>query len=853
MLQTLLRAGVVDGGLAAIPAWVLRADGLAADVDMDFANASYRGANLATGLAVSRASGGYAQNADGTLTWFGNNQPRIGVGTGLLIEEARINTCLQSQTLDHAYWSAQNLSVSPNSVTAPDGTLTADTLVESGVSSVQRLSTSGITLAISTTYTMSLYAKYVSRQWLRIGSVTGTSFQGHAWFDLLNGVVGTTQTTTGTIIGSKIEALANGWYRCSFTFTTAPASTSTNLNITPDNGNGQGFGTVSGQTRIWGVQVEVGSSVSSYIPTTAASVQRAADAVVSAGLLQSLLQGSAATVFGYMPEFASIASFPVILSGDGATNYMPQLVNSTLCRLYNGTQALDATLGMGAKWTTHPVRFAFSFDGSGRSNVAANGTVVTDANGIGARTTAPNIGRYNSGSGYANNYIERIAVWGSRISNTALKTLTVADPVLDVPSWVLNAGGVKASVDIDLANDRYWGDALSNLLSCSRASSGYAETVAGTLTSFGSNTLRRTDKGLLIEEARTNLILQSQTLDNAAWSATNAAVTANGVNAPDGTATADALIEQNGVGGTKTLSQSITKSANALLYAYSVYVKALGAGSARRLVMLLMNSLTTSGVYVTFDIGTQQTGTITAFGSGFSVTGATATIQPMANGWYRCVLMGVTSDTSTSIVPAFRLDNGSGTAALAQNYTGDGVSGLYLWGAQLEQAILFPTSYIPTTTVAVTRAADNITLAGAALSLLGGAAASVFAQVGAMPNGAAFPYVLNNNGGTIRFLNYINNTQVRATANSVALSAGFGSGGWLVGPSKMALAWDASGRSLVANNGTVVSDATSMAGATTIYVGTVNGATQALDAYITRLAIWSSRIANDNTLKGLTA
>lgn len=72
-----------------------------------------------------------------------------------------------------------------------------------------------------------------------------------------------------------------------------------------------------------------------------------------------------------------------------------------------------------------------------------------------------------------------------------------------VPAWVLSG----ASADLDFVSDRYFGGTLDSLLSCARASSGTAPDAAGNLTSFASNTLRRTSKGLLIEEARTNLAL----------------------------------------------------------------------------------------------------------------------------------------------------------------------------------------------------------------------------------------------------------------------------------------------------------------------------------------------------------
>ena len=64
-----------------------------------------------------------------------------------------------------------------------------------------------------------------------------------------------------------------------------------------------------------------------------------------------------------------------------------------------------------------------------------------------------------------------------------------------------------ATLDLDFANNRYFGVANGiNSLTVSRASSGYAEALDGTWVNFGNNIARRTDRGLLVEESRTNSI-----------------------------------------------------------------------------------------------------------------------------------------------------------------------------------------------------------------------------------------------------------------------------------------------------------------------------------------------------------
>jgi hypothetical protein len=241
-------------------------------------------------------------------------------------------------------------------------------------------------------------------------------------------------------------------------------------------------------------------------------------------------------------------------------------------------------------------------------------------------------------------------------------------------------------------------------LTVTRASSGYAETVAGALVSFASGVARRTDRGLLVEGAATNLFRGSQQFDGANWNPDRVTVATDNVIAPDGTLSADTLTVTSTSGSETGLRQTNTAQANATQYTASVFAK---YGSVRYLVLRNL----ASGVGGLFDqcaFFDLQNGTLGTRGSDYTAS----SIQSVGNGWYRCT---ATSTTVASIVASLFDIRVSDADATFANTTGRTVA---IWGAQLETGP-FATSQITTTAASVTRQADQITavLSGVAYPL----------------------------------------------------------------------------------------------------------------------------------------
>ena len=183
----------------------------------------------------------------------------------------------------------------------------------------------------------------------------------------------------------------------------------------------------------------------------------------------------------------------------------------------------------------------------------------------------------------------------------------------------------------------------------------------------------------LIEGVRTNTFLYSEDFSNATWLKERISVSSNVTTAPDGTSTADKLVEN-----TDNNSHRARQNANStqnVEYTLSYYLKASERTKARVFAAGL-----NANAY--FDL---STGSIIG-----APTLCAASIVSAGNGWYRCAITYTqTSATSAAQIHWVAILNAAGDFV----YTGDGTSGIFIWGAQLEIGVL--TDYIPTTTTAV--------------------------------------------------------------------------------------------------------------------------------------------------------
>jgi hypothetical protein len=203
---------------------------------------------------------------------------------------------------------------------------------------------------------------------------------------------------------------------------------------------------------------------------------------------------------------------------------------------------------------------------------------------------------------------------------------------------------------------------------------------SGDLTFTRASTATRVNAEGLVEGVRTNLALYSEEFDNAYWTKLGATITANAATSPDGTQNADKLVEDVGSVQPSFYRTNIANSNTT--YTKSIYAK---AGERIWLVMNIGNGIDSARAW--FNLSTGVVGTVNA--------GLTAQIQDAGNGWYRCTITREIVAFASSVIE-FQIATSDGV----EGYTGNGTSGLFIYGCQFEQSPS-ATEYIPTTTTAV--------------------------------------------------------------------------------------------------------------------------------------------------------
>ena len=225
---------------------------------------------------------------------------------------------------------------------------------------------------------------------------------------------------------------------------------------------------------------------------------------------------------------------------------------------------------------------------------------------------------------------------------------------------------------------------------------------------------------LKLEPQSTNLLTQSEDFSNSYWTKSGASVV-SGFTSPSGEANAFKLVEDTSTVGHSVFRNSSTVTLSS--HSFSCFVKTNG-----RNVKLDFFGGTNNAI---FDL---TNGTVISANG----TGLTAKIELFSGNWYRCSVTQV--QTSTTIYPnILTVDNFNNST-----YQGDGTSGVYIYGAQLEQKS-YATSYIPTSGASATR---NQELCNDATPVINSEEGTLYAEISALADEATTKSISINSGSS---------------------------------------------------------------------------------------------------------
>ena len=347
---------------------------------------------------------------------------------GVLIEEQRTNLLLRSQEFNNtgSWVVPAGATIAADNITAPDGTLTADKLTRAATSGVALgYGNMGNGLALTAgVHTLSYFAKADTQTSFTVALVTGGKALGsEVVFNLSAGTAGAITNygaTTGSV--ATIQELNGGWYRCSLTVTVTTATWFMQAEMPS-----------AGAYWLWGAQLEAGAFPTSYIPTVASQVTRAADQVSI--LTSAFAYNATASTMVAAGDFGSQPSgvnYLLASLGNGTAND-----RFTLCGAANGTTQAQATVVTGGSFVANftlmgviainaEVRVALAAQANNFAGVGNGGAALqTDVTGaMPAAATTLYIGGSHAPPEVLNGHIKRLTYFPTRRTDADLQVLS---------------------------------------------------------------------------------------------------------------------------------------------------------------------------------------------------------------------------------------------------------------------------------------------------------------------------------------------------------------------------------------------------------------------------------------------
>jgi hypothetical protein len=390
------------------------------DIFLWGAQAEIRSAVTAYTATTTQAITNYIpvlQTAASGVARFDNN-PTTGESLGLLIEESRTNLVTYSSEFDNAAWGKASVTVTADTIVSPDGTITGD-LMKSNSNGNDFVGQSP-TLATTTVATYSFYIKNVdatiSRMMAR-NSVTSMEI----YINWSGSTLSSLTLDKGT--STSFVAVGNGWYRVQATFTTG--ETNQQFRIYPDS-NGAGKSAF-----VWGAQAEAGSFATSYIPTVASQVTRAADAASMTGTNFSTWfnQGQGSFIVNAaraaVQDSSGGGGYGRILGNDSANNSFLEYAPSGNLLVVSGVASYTFTVPSLSTAASVFNNMAVAYDSSGIS-VTANNAAVQVSSASARMKTSDRLNIFSTGTGgyLSSGWVKKIAYYPLKVTSTNMQALT---------------------------------------------------------------------------------------------------------------------------------------------------------------------------------------------------------------------------------------------------------------------------------------------------------------------------------------------------------------------------------------------------------------------------------------------